>query len=510
MIEKMVYSGGPYVTLGTIGSYGSPIGPLNIPYQRVNDTLQQITENILTTFTPWEWWITYVGAVRLASRRGEDKSTWITVTVNKNIGKITKEISTKQTAQRVRVVGRGESSEQDLATSDWFNDEPKMIDVGSFYEVMNAEKTLSSKDESDIVAQVYLYQNSAIRQEITVKLSNNDFTTNDFDVGDDITIEDTDYGISAVYRVKTIENFVDNNGGEETYVTFTNIKTDITKRLTSLQKQLQRFGSSSTFIDRMYGEGSNQTLIDANKIEDVWSQTASNKWTIELPEDEDDDPYLSSCVLAGRGAINWSCDKDEFEVYGVVVNGAGSVMKFEPLLNFSRNPRFTCEFEVDTTGSDRDTWATGDLAYIRIWKRDTKCSGDPLNGDKYCCTPYGNRGFGFGIQKSATQLELYATLNTSTGNRNVKIANIEYDTRYIIEARMEWINRVVEFYFGKPDVEETDEWGFRLRAILPLDRYDTDSDYLCPFHMVLDAASGSTKTAIVIFRWKTQAIRMKG
>ncbi len=499
---------GPYITIGDINDLEEPIGPINIPYQRVSDTLQTLSENMLESFVPWEWWINYAGEIYLGDERGSDK-TALHIIVSNNIGHIVKEVSAKQTAQRVRVVGRGESAEQDMATSDWFVDDGGIEEIGSFYEHLDTEKTLSSKEESDIMAQVILYQNSHLRQEITIKLSNNDYTTNDFDVGDWITVEDTDYGVEAVYRIKTIDNTVDENGGEETYITLTANKTDISNRLASLQKQLEKLQSSSTFLDNKYAAGTNQTKISANEIEDIWEQTASNKWAIELPEDEADDPYLQDCnPWAGRGAIAWACDKDEFEIYAVADDAAGEVFKYEPLLNFSRNPRFTCEFEVDTTGEDRGEWDEGDEVWIRIWQRNSQCSGDPTYGDKYCCLPYGQGGFGFCIQKTATQLELQAYICTGAGTLSVKVANLEYDTKYIIEARMEWTGKVVEFYFGKSDVEETDEWGYRLRAILPLFNA-ADIGNLCPFHVLMDG-SGTSRPAVVIYRWKTQAIRLLG
>ena len=492
----MVYSGGPYLSILDLNAsfdlnYGSPIGPINIPYQRVNESLQLISEQMVAAYVPWEWWINYSGIIYLDTRRGSDKSASVTITVSKNIGRINKEISSKQTFQRCRVVGRGESAEQDLATSDWFVDAGGMEDVNSFYEKIETEKSLSSKDESDILAQVILTENAHPRQEITITLTNDDFTVNDFDVGDDVTVYDSDYAVTAVYRVMTIDKLVDDDG-ENTQLTLTKVKTDITKRLAYLQRQLEKLQNSSTFLDSKYAEGSNQTKIGANEIEDIWEQTASNKWAIELPEDEADDTTLVEDQWAGRGDIAWACDKDEFEIYGTAVNAAGEVFKTDPLLNFSRNPRFTCEFEIDTTGADRDEWQEDDLAFIQI-----KEEGETV-------------AFGFRIKKTASQLELYAELQTPHSWIWVKLANLEYDIKYIIEARMEWKSKVILFYFGKSDVEESDEmWGYRLRGILPLDpNDDEDYDNLCPFHVTIDASSGATKTAVVIYRWKTQAIRV--
>jgi len=508
----MVYSGGPFIQIGQITLSANTIGPLNIPYSRVSDTLQLIMENKLTSeFTPFEWWFDYAGNLYIDQKRGSDKSATVHLVAGDQIDGSRKEQISKQTSQRVRVVGRGESADQDTNTSDWHENQTELDNVNSFYEKIETEKSLSSKDEADIWAQVLLAQNSPIRKEITILLENDFYTANDYDLGDEVTATDPATGISGVNRVKTIEKWI-NSGGETVQVTVSKRRTDIIDRLSNLFKMFERMKNSSTYLDVLYGEGGKQTQIDPEKVEDVWSQTASNKWATDLPEDETDaTDIMEDCVYVGRGTISWACDKEEFEVYCDVVDGAGEVFLFDPLLKFSRDPRFTCEFEIDTTGEDRTEWDVGDQAYIRIREINTLCGGaDPTNPDKHCCLPYGSASFGFYLTKTASNYELKAVLDDGVIFRVVKMANITIDTKYIIEARMEWKERVVKYYFGKSDVDKDDQiWGFRLRAILPISLVAQDEDDLCPFHIVLDAtgAAETSKIAIVIYRWKTQAIR---
>lgn len=507
----MTWTGGPYLNILDLNAgfdlnYGSSIGPINLPYQRTNDSLQEIVDLIIESYVPWEWWIDYDGTVYLDERRGTDKTASITITVSKHIGHIEKQTSTKQTFQRVRVVGRGESAEQDMITSDWYEDTGGMDDCNSFYEKVETEKSLSSKEESDIQAAVIATENAHPREEISITLENDEFTANDFDIGDDVTVYDSDYDMSEEYRIKTIDKTVDDSG-EHTILVVTKVRTDITNRLAYLQRQVEKIKSSSTYLDRMYAEGGYQTKISANAIEDIWEQTASNKWAMDLPEEESDDPNLSYCNYVDHGDLAFACDKDEFEVYSVATNAYGSVFKTDPLLKFSRDPRFTCDFEVDTTGADRDEWQEGDMGIITIREIDTMCGGaDPDNPDRYCCDPLGTSGFGFCVYKSATHLELRAYLATPTDGISVKIDNIDYNTKYSIEARMEWKSKVVLFYYGKPDVDESDVDGFKLRAVVPI-RHTTVEDNLCPFHVLIDAVSEATKVALVIYRWKTQAVR---
>jgi len=522
------YSGGPWVDLGTISSIGDIIGPLNIPYSRVSDGLQTIAEKTLAAFTPWEWWFDYSGNLYFKQSRGTDKSATIHLVAGDQIGGSRKEQISKQTSQRVRVTGRGESADQDRNTSDWQEETSEMASnkVNGFYEKVESEKSLSSKEESDVWAQVLLAQNSPVRNEITITLENDWYTSgdaplnpNNYDLGDYVTVTDPATKLTGKYRVKTIEKWIDGDGGEKVQVTVSKRRTDIMDRLSNLFKVMERMKNSSTYLDTLYAEGGKQRKIDANKVEDIWSQQASNEWATELPEDKtEDDDYLQECDPYGR--IDYSCTKDEFEVYATAHTAVGWVYlygtanKGDPLLNFSRDPKFTCEFEIDTTGADRTEWNTG--TFISFGIRSIYNPVTPTD-----CGNWGLRGFGFVVKQTASNLTLEARLYIDGSCiKEVKIANISYDVRYIVEARLEWKEKVIKYYFGKSDVDKNDlQFGFRLRAILPIPLETQDiynfggndyNNYLCPFHVVLwgqDGAINPEKPAIVIYRWKTQAIR---
>lgn len=495
----MVYNGGPYISLGTIADYGDSIGPLNLPYARVSDNIQTIIEKTITdTFVPWEWWLDYTGAFQVAEERGSDKSTLINLEAAIHIGESTNERSSKQTKQRVRVVGRGESADQDENTSDWHEDTTEMATINSFYEYIQGEKTISSKSEADIWSQVLLTLEASINQEITIRLENNPYTTNDFDVGDYITATDPATLISGKMRVKTIETNVDGDGGEVTIVTCTKRRTDISDRLADMYKTLEKLMLSSTYIDAMYAEGGSQTKLSADAVEDVWEQTASNKWDAQLPEES---PATEITLCDYTTDVTYWCDKDLFEIT-CGANSHGNVMLDQPRLKFSRDPRFTCEFEIDTdTG---DVWEDDDFAYIRIQQVDD------VGG--LCSAPYGVAGFGFRIMKISGAYELRSYLNDVASGTTVeiKIANLTADIKYIVEARLQWKEKIVMFYFGKADVEKDDlDYGFRLRGIAPISLESADEDNLVPFYVVIDSrhAPQTQKLVIPIYRWKTQAVR---
>jgi len=495
----MVYSGGPFISLGTFGSYGDSIGPINLPYARVSDNIQTIIEKTITAlFVPWEWWLDYTGAFQVAEERGTDKSGTINLEAAIHIGESTNERSSKQTKQRIRVVGRGESADQDENTSDWQEDTTEMATINSFYEYVQGEKTISSKSEADIWSQVLLTLEASVNQEITIRLENNPYTTNDFDVGDYITATDPATLISGKMRIKTIETNVDGDGGEVNIITCTKRRTDISDRLADIYKTLEKLMLSSTYIDAMYAEGGSQTKVSANIVEDVWEQTASNKWNIYLPEEETVTAEITECDYGTT--INYWCDKDIFDME-CGADSFGIIMLDQPRLKFSRDPRFTCEFEIDTdTGN---AWEDGDFAYIRIWQVD--------DAGGLCSVPYGTAGFGFFIGKSSGTYVLKSYLADGTGTTvEIKIANITTDIKYIVEARLQWKEKIMMFYFGKADVDKDDpDYGFRLRGIAPMSLESEDEDNLVPFHIAIDSRHGvkTQKCVILIYRWKTQAVR---
>jgi len=508
------YGGGPYVSIGTLATYDpdndgikDTIGPLNLPYGRVSDNLREIIEKTYTSvFVPWEWWFNYSGQLNIAERRGAIKA--ISFVAGNQIGGSIKEESSKQTGQRIRVIGRGESAEQDEVTSQdddlksWHEDCDAMDIINSFYEKIISKKTISSKLEADTWARIVLTQEAPTKKEITVILTNDPYTANDFDVGDTVTVTDPDTGLSGLYRIKTIEKTVNNASGETTILTCTERRTDITDRLSNIYKTLQELLMSSTFFDKMYGEGGKQRKVKAEEIEDVWEQTSSNKWFTELPEDgESADPAeeITECDKSGTG-VSYACTKDDFSVI-CHANSMGYIILDKPRLKFSRDPRFTCEFEIDAT--EGDAWANGDYAYIRIYQvNDT-------NG--ICSAPYGDAGFGFRILKTSGVYELRTYLHDGgVTTVEIKVANLILDTKYIIEARMEWKEKIIKYYFGKADVPEDDpEWGFKLRAIAPVNLAALDEANLTPFHVTIDSrhAPSTQELILPIYRWRTQAIR---
>lgn len=502
----MVYSGGPYLDFGLILSSHSAIGPINLSYGRMTDRLQDIMNYVLTDFVPWEWWIDYTGQIHMGQERSRDKTAVINLIHGGRLNEVEVQRSTKQSAQRVRVTTGGESGSQDESTSDWQEDTDAMDIINSFYEVIESDREVSEKGVADALANVLLTQLKDPREEITFyDVDLFPFTANDYDVGDYITVTDVKYTtLSGSYRIKTIEKTIDAISGETLNITVSKKRTDISDRLANIYKRLQKLMTSSTYTAHIYAQGGSQNKIKTDILEDVWSQTASNKYYTELPED-DADPNIVECDFDGN--ISYACSKDEF-VVTCAANSYGDVMLDQNRLKFSRSPRFVCDFEIDT--DEGDEWEDGDFCFIRIWQVD--------DTGGLCAAPWGDSGFGFEIYKnpanSQYELWIYSYDGESGTAIQVKLANISIDTIYTIEARMEWKEKIVLFYFGRPDIEEGDvlwdTWGIKLRGIAPLPVDCVDQENLVPFHVDLDSRHGAATQVLVvpIYRWKTQATKV--
>src|SRR5208337_479943 len=82
--SQYVYAGGPYLTIdstqlpdnetGLAFEFSTPIGPLNIPKNRLFDILWNLCVTVQDNYMPYEWWITpdTDNTFHIASRRGGD------------------------------------------------------------------------------------------------------------------------------------------------------------------------------------------------------------------------------------------------------------------------------------------------------------------------------------------------------------------------------------------------------------------------------------------------------
>jgi hypothetical protein len=483
----MVFTGDTPITYSTTdGSILSAcaIGPLNIPYGRVSDRLQDVMDSLYTNFVPWEWWIDYTGKVHMGQERGNDRTATIKIVHGERLNEVDAQRSIKQTAQRVRVTGSGEGKEQDDNTSDWQVDATAMNVINTFYETVEGNKEISKKDMADILAKVLLTQLKDPREEVTI----NDvdllpYTANDVDVADYITVTDFPArnwtGLSGSQRIKTLEKTIDAISGEVVNLTLTKKRTDIADRLAFLQKKLNEFLTSNTAISKLMDTGSKQGKINPEALEDIWSITATNKFFYTVPEEGDTDPML--LYLANVGAGAYHCDKDMF--YLQTTGSLDDVQLYSSFveLNWEDNPKFSCEFEIDTAGA-ADPWTEGNYTDIGISN-----SGLTL-------------GFYFRIKYSSGAFHIYVCLETTVPpNYEIEIlptGGITYDKKYKLEAEVDWEARLVKYSFGS----ETQDLAIVGAFPFPYTEGATGQQ-LCPMLIRVVNFSANIKR-VVVFKWK--------
>jgi hypothetical protein len=441
-------------------------------------------DNLYTNFVPWEWWIGYDGKVYMGQERGSDKSVSMKIVHAERLNEVDAQRSVKKSAQRIRVTGSGEGREQDNVTSDWQNDTSAMDVINGFYEIIEGDKEISKKEMADILAKVLLTQLKDPREELNI----NDvdllpFTANDYDMGDYVTATDSWTQLSDAYRIKTIEKTIDSLGGEITNITLSKKRTDISDRLASLQKELNKIFTSNTTLSKILN---NQNKIDPTKLEDVWEITAKNKYAFELPEESSTGADAENMVFTvSAGSADYSCSKDEFYV-ALTSNLQDEAYLYNTSLdlNWEQNPRFTCELEIDTDVGG--VWAEGDIVRVGIF--NTNCS----------------LGFGFQIQFLSGAFDIRIVLFTTEGGtpaiKILPLGGITYNVKYKLEAEIDWENKIARFSFGSPTHE------FKTIGVHCIPQNEAESGQLLHPVMVymLDTAAANDKY-VYIYNWRTQA-----
>lgn len=486
----MVYTGGPYVSIGTLLS-GCALAPINIPYRRVSDSLTDVMDRLYTNFLPWEWWFDYTGALQVDVARGENKA--ITITAGERLNKVVAERNSKPSAQRVRVTGSGESKEQDDITSSWQEDTIAMDTINSFYEKIRGEKDYTNKETTDILAQVILELSADPREEITISdFDNSPYTADDYDVGDYLIIADATTGLAGLYRVSTIEKTIDTNSGEEVILTLKKKRTDITDRLAQLQKTLDQIQHSNTVLSKYLNFGGKQGNLNPDDMENVWQISSSNKMAFEMPEESSegaDDPHLTFTEVAGGGT--YVCNKDEFDLL-TDGNNNDDIKLYNTIqsLDWEDDSRFACEFEIDTDG-DGQIWNSGDVMLIGIYN-----TAESL-------------GFGFHIRFDGSSYHIDIVLRSTNGGtlmyEVLPVGGIDIDTKYRVEARVDWDEKIVTYYFGSASFD------FGIIGIIPFTKiggiYESGTGQLLhPAHIrIVKGGVGANRIGVYFYNWRSQA-----
>ena len=492
MIDELI-TYGEQTQVGIVRK-GEVIEPINMPYQRLNDSMEQIKNATYTDlYVNWEWWVNRdTGQVFFAERRGTDKSALINFREEVNLKDTFLARSIRKTAQRVKVIGKGEGRGQDEVTSDWQVDAGVVAAINTFYEDIIAEKDISDFITANEWAKVWREKLKNIIQEIEVNITRDDTESGAWDVGDDVTITDSKTGIGGSARIKKrhVSVTTGDGGGTNIIITVTNAWQDITDRIAKIFKTIHRIQISSTYIGEWTAEGENQSKVAQAKQENIWEMKRKYDESGELTEvdtDEQETYYVRTngvvdhwgpddggVTLVGKDFLSMKMrNNTEAETNLVWINNRD--------LYWDRNPRFIAKFRINQVFS-----ANGNN--VMFGMRNAVSAG-----------PTETEFFGFRVILTGGSYELQAYhVDTSAAVTSKTILTIDTGSLptewYEIEAKVMWDEGIIMFYVNGV-----------ARAVILID--DVTNNPLRPMYMRFEDDGSGFNSEIEFLMWKTQALK---
>jgi len=259
------------ISEGTLDSHAVLDEALDFPPSRRTDNLQKITDITETALVPWEWWVDHNGAVYYQARRGSDKSATISFEYGNSIEEDEYAQDNRPRVDRVKVLGSSKGNDQDLFhSSAW---------VGSGeYEKIFFHKELESADACTAKANIYENQlgGSLVKIKCTVF---DEYPTNSWGIGDDITLTDATTGLSGAVRVKKIIRKWDGKA-EVVMIEASNYRETVVDNIKKMQRDINYL----------------QTMMDRSKSV-MWDEVDEN-FAVELglnrPKFIDDGNYFKT------------------------------------------------------------------------------------------------------------------------------------------------------------------------------------------------------------------------
>jgi hypothetical protein len=467
------YLSGAFSADNYIGTYGT-ITPINIPFSRMNDALNDIVQKCHdVNYDVWELWVDNYGDVHFEDRRGSDKSLTISFVKGTNLEGATKEGKTRGVVSRTRIVGKGESKKQDEISSDWQVNTTAEVALGTFFEEVESSKRVSDKDTADVIAKVKVRTEGNPEEVFTVNVSNDTYNPLAYGVGDDTTVTDSLTGMSGSYRITAIKKVITEKG-EDITIYFGSKWKDFSDEWAETRRQLREIGLGNTVIEDWLGEGADQGKLSGDKVGDLWDATYKYKETPAVAE------YKPAYNITGDGDPDGMfivTMKDQFVLCGVVRTGGGSGNDIQATIdtiacNWSNNPRFVCEIEVETLGS---VWEPEDNCYMRM---------EGVGGFTSM--------FGFRVRRVGGNYILTAIVN-NVSVFDVDIQNLNAGQKYRLETRVDWTERIVRYYVDGV-----------LEAILEIP-INAVNEALHIMEVYFNTHfSGSGQSAIRFWSWKSQ------
>jgi len=450
-----VYSGGPYIYLAdadidlNLISYseqtGNPsgytqgdlfmIGPTNIPKNRLMDILFDIGTMVNDDYLPFEWWIespsvhdplNCIGDFHMGPRVGSDKSTSVSFVTGTNMQSVKYQRTSRDTYQRVQVIGSGEGKNQEDSSSIWSNDSEAMDEIQGFFEDIFTQKQVAGGRIADRYAKVRLKIDASPKRKnaITCKIGRdtyehgfNSSNPNIYDVGDDVVLNDVLSGLvpnaipnnlTSAYRIWNTEAKVDENG-ENITLTCQAPYLDISNVWKDVYKQLKTLGIMGVIATDWAAEGAQSNKVNPDKLSTLFSKTAKNEEVTTGQGSSDPQWFPQTNGPSGYSPSNdagWKADTSNCAIWGGDKTNIGIVWQEARYSNkcfdaggnnlqgqatdipLTQEPKFTTTFEVyepanppySKSGSSGTIWNIGD--YIDVGMMSNPSSGvNTANGE---------------------------------------------------------------------------------------------------------------------------------
>lgn len=439
-------------TLSFDSAYSTPIGPLNIPMSRLIDALNSVVQVCHTSYIPFRWWIAYnsTNTFHMKDRRGSDLSGSISFVKGTNLGGVRRNKSVEDTVQRIKIIGRGEGKRQEEVSSEWREDTDAMNVANTFIEDVLTEKAQADKDTANLMADIYLEEEADPSDQSVVTVTKDDYATNAYNVGDDVTVTDSLTTLTGTQRIYNIRKIVTNRGELVMIIIGKAWKTQ-EDEWADIYRRLKELGIVGTVGEDLSGEGDKADKLDAKKISWFWEQTSKHdEETIGDERTEpmwwkDPDPDGGSPPTDGRDI---EVENERLGMYGPDSGSGITTIEIEARydklssgpndkynITLNTEPKMICEAKTYEVTSNS----------TKYWKEDDYCEFGMFNKETEI-------GFKFRIVKTASGFIAYAVYNLTGSDEVIEpIRTIATNIKYRYE--MYYNKKTGNFVFSIFDVE---------------------------------------------------------
>jgi len=513
--ESPSYSSSQYIhAVNVIDNYSVPIGPLNVPRGRLLDTINSIVKMCHSNYIPYRWWLSMDAnnTFNIGVRKGSDKSATISFVLGTNLEGSTRTMDIDESAQRIKIMGRGEGRRQEIISSDWKMDINEMANINGWYEEIISGKTVTNKDVANLLGEIELKDKAPKKDQLVSSISRDTYTSMAYDVGDDVSVTDglVEYSTATTLRIFNIRKSIDENG-EQITIYYGEPYKDVADEWGEIYRRIKDLELSSAITGGLYGSGTQSDRIDVTKTTDFFEKTAKNDEVTDETPQKDPAWYLlvnglnpnNITYTNASGApeyqpekavmdmgLEWLKSNDWMAVKGT--NNQTSTTKFEIELRgdkangeeisiyMRQNPKLVAEIKVfEILTGDVQYWTIGDYFDMGFGRHGVT--------EKFC----------FRVKCVGNQLfKIYARWYAKGEWNECEIRDIDHNTKYRIEIVTEYERKMVLFNVYEPDDETP----------VTVVGYDISDVSLRPLYMGITSThpEAGKRAVIYIYKFRTE------